>query len=364
MKIAILGSRGIPNAYGGFEQYAEMLSQYLIKNGCEVYVYCSSTQPYKEKTYKHVNLKHCYDPEPNIGTAGQFVYDLNCILDARREKFDIIYQLGYTSSAVFNWLMPKKCVLITNMDGMEWQRSKYSKKVQRFLKWSESLVVRHSHYLIADALPIQAYLQAQYNKSVYYSAYTSELPQLYRKELLQSYHLEAKAYTLLIARMEPENNIEMILQAYVNSNRQEPLIVIGKTENKHGQYLQSNFRHPKIRFLGGVYNKEALDTLRHFSALYFHGHSVGGTNPSLLEAMACSCHILAHDNVYNKSVLHENGIYFSNAAQLTSIIEAQYSDSEMWQEFIAGNQKSIAENYSEQTVFAPLLDLFRKITGK
>ncbi len=146
MKIAILGSRGIPNIYGGFEQYAEYLSIGLAKLGFEVSVYCSSTHPEKAITYHGVKRILCNDPEGRIGTAGQFVYDLNCIIDARKRDFDIIYQLGYTSNSVWWWLLPKKSIIVTNMDGLEWKRSKYSSKVRLFLKYAERLAVFHSDH--------------------------------------------------------------------------------------------------------------------------------------------------------------------------------------------------------------------------
>ena len=121
-----MGSRGIPNRYGGFEQFAEYIAPALVEKGHQVYVYNSSAHPYREKSWKNVNILRGYDPEDKIGTAGQFIYDFNCILDSRKRNFDIILQLGYTSSSVWSFLYPKKPVLITNMDGLEWKRSKYS----------------------------------------------------------------------------------------------------------------------------------------------------------------------------------------------------------------------------------------------
>jgi len=127
MKIGILGSRGIPNHYGGFEQFAGHLSTGLVKQGAEVWVYCSHDHPYTGESWNGVHLIHCYDPERSIGALGQFVYDFNCIRDSRKRDFDIILQLGYTSSSVWHRLLPEKPVVITNMDGLEWKRSKYSR---------------------------------------------------------------------------------------------------------------------------------------------------------------------------------------------------------------------------------------------
>ena len=155
MKIAILGTRGVPNHYGGFEQFAEFFSVYLVEQGHEVCVYNSHNHPYQEKQFKGVNIIHQYDPEFKIGTAGQFIYDLNCILDSRKRNFDIILQLGYTSSSMWFFLLPKKATIITNMDGLEWKRTKYSKPIQKVLKFAEKLAVKSSDCLVSDSLGIK-----------------------------------------------------------------------------------------------------------------------------------------------------------------------------------------------------------------
>ncbi len=117
-------------------------------------------------------------------------------------------------------------------------------------------------------------------------------------------------YFLLIARMEPENNIEMIIEGHLASGNFHPLFVIGNITNKFGKYITSKYNDPKIKFADAIYDKNELDNLRYYSAMYFHGHSVGGTNPSLIEAMACGCYIAAHDNRFNKAVLHDEPIIF------------------------------------------------------
>ena len=124
MKIAIIGTRGIPNYHGGFEQFAEHFSTYLSQNKHEVIVYNSSNHPYQEKNYKGVNIKHCKDPEKLIGTVGQFIYDFNCIINTRKQNFDVILQLGYTSNSIWHKFLPKKAIIITNMDGLEWKKIK------------------------------------------------------------------------------------------------------------------------------------------------------------------------------------------------------------------------------------------------
>ncbi len=176
MRIAIIGTRGIPNHYGGFEQCAEYLALGLVKKNYDVLVYSSHNHPYKEDNWQGVQIVHCYDPEYKWGTAGQFIYDLNCIRDARKRNFDIILQLGYTSSSVWGPLLPRKNTIITtNMDGLEWKRTKFSPSVKKFLRYAEKLGVKYSDYLISDSIGIQDYLKETYNKDSTFIAYGAEL---------------------------------------------------------------------------------------------------------------------------------------------------------------------------------------------
>jgi len=221
LKIGIIGSRGIPNHYGGFEQCAEYLSAGLVKKGHMVCVYNSHNHPYQQNTWNGVQIIHCFDPEYLLGTAGQFIYDFNCIHDAKKRKFDIILMLGYTSSSIWGRLYPGKSVIITNMDGLEWKRSKYSKPVRHFLKYAEKLAVKHSDFFIADSPVIQEYLQTKYNINSKYIAYGAELSSPGDEEILKSYNILRRKYFLLMARIEPENNIDTIpegLQKTITEN--------------------------------------------------------------------------------------------------------------------------------------------------
>jgi glycosyltransferase involved in cell wall biosynthesis len=355
MKIAILGTRGIPNHYGGFEQYAELLSVFLVKQGFDVTVYNSHNHPYQELTYKGVTIKHIFDPEKKLGTIGQFFYDLGCILDTRRQKFDLVYQLGYTSSAVFNFLFPDQSTIVTNMDGMEWKRSKYNKYVQRFLKYSERIAVKRSHFLVADSLGVKDYLDHKYPVNSFFSAYTADVPETYTTEALKGYGLVPGAYHLLIARLEPENNVDTIMEAHTLDGVSTPLIVIGNHKTKYGAYLTEKYKlFENIRFIGAVYDKESLNSIRHYSRIYFHGHSVGGTNPSLLEAMACSCNIIAHNNVFNNSVLGDDAWYFNDALGLNKMIVLFKENEDFFRQSAIDNLEKIKSIYSEEYIFKSL----------
>jgi glycosyltransferase involved in cell wall biosynthesis len=322
LRIAILGTRGIPNHYGGFEHISEYVSAGLAQRGHAVTVYNSHNHPYKAATWNGVEIRHCYDPEYLMGTAGQFVYDLNCLMDARRQKFDVVLIMGYTSSSVWGRLYPKDSTIITNMDGLEWKRSKYSKPVQKFLKYAEKLAVKYSQYYISDSSIIKTYLADKYEIDSRYIPYGADLVSELEREQFTEKEALKEDYFLLMARMEPENNIETILQGFNNSNSRRQFKVLGNTDNRFGKYITHKFKKDeRIEFKGGIYDNSQVRLLQNNSYLYFHGHSVGGTNPSLLEAMASEALIAAHNNPFNQSVLHTDAFYFSNAGDVRNLVE-------------------------------------------
>jgi len=320
MKIAIFGTRGIPNHYGGFEQFAEYFSVYLAEKGHEVVVYNSHNHPYQEQQFKGVQIVHCYDPEYRIGTAGQFIYDLNCILDMRKRNFDIILQLGYTSSSIWHFLLPKKAL-------------------------------------------IQKYLQTKYQKPSEYIAYGAHLFEQPDETVLSKYDVEAYNYHMILARLEPENSIEIILDGVAKSSDEQAVLVIGNHNTAFGNYLKTKYKDcSKIRFIGAVYDINQLNNLRYFSNLYFHGHTVGGTNPSLLEAMASKALIVAHNNEFNAAILKENAFYFTSAEDVNKIlIETKKSDN---LQKIANNFEAIANEFNWEIINGKYAHFFEECFSK
>ena len=344
LKIAILGTRGVPNHYGGFEHIAGYLAKGLVEKGHELTVYNSSQHPYKEKEWNGVQIVHCFDPESLIGVPGQFIYDLNCILDARKKNYDVLLMLGYTSSSIWGFLYPAKTVVITNMDGLEWQRAKYSKPVRLFLKFAERLAIQSSGFHIADSMVIKEYLDAKYQIDSKYIAYGANLFSSVDENLLREYNLSKNQYFLLMARMEPENNIEMILDGYCQSASKDKFVVIGNTGNRFGTHLIEKYKKERrIIFLGAIFDECKVQTLTTFCKLYFHGHSVGGTNPSLLNAMAAKAPVAVHDNPFNKTLVKDNAICFSKAKDVCDIVNSgNYSN----ENHIQNNYAAIKNHFS------------------
>lgn len=361
MRIAILGTRGIPNNYGGFEQFAEYLSKGLVEMGHEVWVYSGDDHVYQEKTWEGVNIIHKKNPEDKIGTAGQFIYDFFCVMDSRKRRFDIILQLGYTSNSVWGRLLPGRPVIITNMDGLEWKRSKFSAKVRRFLKYAEKLAVKTSDFLIADSIGIQSYLKSTYNKHAEYIPYGTNVALSPDIKVLADFAVQPYQYNMLIARMEPENNIETILNGVVASNESSPMLVIGNVTNAFGKYLVSKFeRESRIKFLGPNYDIHALNSLRYFSNVYFHGHSVGGTNPSLLEAMGSGALICAHQNEFNSAILGTDAFYFTDATSVAELLNKKI-DKQTHTAFVESNLKKIDRYYRWPLIINAYEAFFRKV---
>ena len=356
MKIAFISTRGIPNNYGGFEQFAEYISVGLAQRGHEVVVYSPKFHPYQEDTYKGVRLKHIYSPETWMGSSvGSFFYDFASLCDAlKKEDFDIIYEAGYTSIIPayiwFNVRKRKRPIFTTNMDGLENKRSKFSPMVRRFLDWEEKMAVKYSHYLIADNMGIHDYYKEKYDKESKFLAYCADIHDDFNADYLKEFGLQPEEYYILIARLEPENNIVMAIEGYLHSkeNGRRPLIVVGKTNTPHGKELVEKYGNEKnVRFVGGIYDFKKLDSVRHFSKAYFHGHSVGGTNPSLLEAMAAGCFIFAHDNIFNRAVLEENAFYYPSAdkvAEYLNRIDTMAEESKI--QYTANNIEVIRNEYS------------------
>lgn len=356
LNIGIIGTRGIPNRYGGFEACAEQIGKRLVNKGHQVTVYCGNDHPVKEKQWEGINRILKSNPEVSLGSFGQFLYDLYCNIDSRKRNFDVILHLGYTSDSVWYRLWTKKSRHYVNMDGMEWQRQKYHPWVRSFLKRAEKWAVRRAECLIADNPAIEKYLRSKYKNEIRMIPYGAEIPAGMDRSMIPQ-GLEAGKYDLIVARMEPENNIQTAIEAKKSSNDKIPLLIIGN-ENKYRNELKKHYqKEGNIIFHKAIYDTQKLNSTRHFARYYIHGHSAGGTNPSLLEAMACDCNIISHDNPFNRAVLGENALFFSGADDLEQYFRKHVSpDFVKWSR---KNQQMINKIYNWDIVSASYEHIFK-----
>jgi hypothetical protein len=349
-KIAFISTRGIPNEYGGFEQFAEFISVALLPLGYDVTVYNPSFHSFKGNNFKGVHIIHKWSPEKQIGSAANFIYDYLSLKDALQKDFDIIYIAGYTTIFPSFPFLKKKhpCKIVVNLDGLEYKRSKYNYLVKRFIVYCESLALEYADFLVSDNKGIQQYYKDKYAVDSFFIPYGAVIPERIDDSLIKQYNLNPNQYYMLLARFEPENNIEMIIDGYIQSKSQYPLFLIGNSTNKYGQQLIEKYKmYPQVVFQGVIYDRLILDSLRKQARLYFHGHSVGGTNPSLLEAMASSAYIAAHQNEFNGSVLQQNALYFSNDQTVKLIIQKEERSPFMQRhDWIQSNLRTIEEHYT------------------
>jgi len=361
MKISIVGSRGIPNKYGGFEQFAEYFSKFLANKNFNVTVYNTHEHKVTNNTYKGVKIVNKWCPEKYLGPIAHIVYDYLCLKDAINSKSDIVLALGYHSNALSYLILDcSKINIISNMDGMEWKRSKWNFLTKLFIKFTERIAVKSSNLLISDNEGIREYFLKNYNKDSVMIPYGASIFHDEERNILKEFKLKKLKYSIVIARIEPENNIESIIKGFKNyKNRDEKLIIVGP-KNSFSKKLYKKYKSNNIIFFGGIYNLQKLNHLRKNAKFYFHGHSVGGTNPSLLEAMSSSALIVAHDNIFNKNILNNDALYFKNSNDIEKILS--YDQNELNRsEIIQNNLKKIKNIYDWEIINKKYLETINKV---
>lgn len=365
MKIAIIGTRGIPNRYGGFEQFAEELGTSLVKNGHEVIVFNPRDHSYAEAEFNGVKIIRQKENLQFIPALSTLLYDYFCLKAALKLNPDILFSCGYSSALFLRVLKnPEKVPVIIHMDGMEWQREKWGWIARIFLKWNEKLAIRWADGQIVDHPEILKYFLTKYEVKTKYIPYGANIvanqTEEGRKKSEDFEFLDKKKeYFLVISRLEPENHIEIILQAWLNSKQDHLMVIVGDTGTKHGNFLLKKYaRFQNITFLGSIFDKNILDSLRRNCKAYIHGHSVGGTNPSLLEAMAMSCFIFAHDNIYNRNVLGKNAIFFSDVTMLADFFSSINRHMDYKKKFSKRNHLKIQKEYNWEKVTKQYIAFF------
>ena len=366
MKIAIIGSRGIPNNYGGFEQFAEYLSRSLVAKGHEVWVCNPHYHSFKGSEFQGVKIKQVFNPETVLGTPGNFIYDILCLRFGVKIKPDIVFMLGYTTSSVwFRFFKFRNSVLVTNLDGLEWKRDKWGAMVKRVTRWFERLAVRHGGHLVADHPVIQQYFLEHHNAQTTYIPYGADVFESPDETVLKEFNVERNGYSLLIARFEAEHNIEMIVEGYLASGRPELLLLVGNHATAYGKVLKKKYRNvARLRFMGGIYNMNKLNNLRYFCNFYFHGHSIGGTNPSLLEAMAARALIIAHRNPFNESILGSDAFYFTVIQDISDVLKTVDPLSPASSGMLENNLDKIRKNFNWKNITGMYENLFQELYDK
>ncbi len=319
-KVAIIGTVGLPAKYGGFETLAEFLTKYL-SNKYDITVYCSS-KSYDNKPDKYNGSKLVYIPL-NANGVQSIPYDIICIFKALYFA-DTLLILGVSGCIVlpFVKLISHKKIVV-NIDGLEWKRAKWNKLAKWFLKLSEKSAVKFSNEVVTDNKVIQDYVLTEYGKKSTLIAYGadhvagSEISQ----ELLLAYPFLNQQYAFTVCRIEPENNLHIILEAMAQQ-KDLPIVIVGNWDaSQYGIKLRSKYADIKhIHLLNPIYDQQILNQIRSNCHVYIHGHSAGGTNPSLVEAMFLALPIYAYEVDYNKETTEQCAQYFFDSKELISLV--------------------------------------------
>lgn len=310
--LRILGIRGIPAQHGGLETFTERLALYLVSQGWKVTVYCQSSEHagFHEEIWNGIRLVHV--PVSLKSAWGTVLFDAKSTFHAAGEK-GLILTLGYNTALFCVLYRIRGLTNLINMDGIEWRRPKWSFLQKIWLYVNERLGCWLGNHLIADHPEIKNHLAAIVASDkitmIPYGAEYVETGDLLR---LAPFGLEGGSYALMITRLEPENLILEIISAFSRKPRQTRLIIVGRFHPDSNPYHEKLKKSagPDVTFLGPIYDRATGNTLRHYAKLYIHGHQVGGTNPSLVEALGASLPILAHDNKFNRWVADQGARYF------------------------------------------------------
>ena len=340
-KIAIIGSVGVPAQYGGFESLVENLLDFNIYN-FKYTVFCSGkVYPKKLSFYKNARLEYI-DLNPN-GFSSIF-YDGYSLVKCIYNKYDSLLLLGVSGAIFLPVLKPFiKSNLICNIDGIEWKRNKWNSLTKVFLKICESIAVKYSDRIITDNKGIADYVHSKYGIESITIAYGSSAESNHNNRLLKEFGLEKGKYFFKVCRIEPENNIELILEAFSAINDHKIVIVGNWNNSAFGKRLYDKYeKYLNITLIHPIYNLMDLNELRINCKAYIHGHSAGGTNPSLVEAMGLKIPIIAFDINFNRYTLDNNGIYFKSTKDLKEII-LQFDSRD-----VTFDIKKISETFSQR----------------
>ena len=359
MKCIILGIRGLPARYGGFETFAEYLGRYLVSKDWEVVVYCQErgvTEVYETSwhgiTRIHISVKR-------EGPLGTIIFDFKSVLHSLKHH-GVFLTLGY-NTAMFNFahrLKGKKNII--NMDGVEWKRQKWGFIAKAWFWLNEWFGCWFGNQLVADHPRIEDHLSTRVSRQkitmIPYGA--THITDADEKKL-DEYGLIKNNYAIVIARAEPENSILEIVKAFSSSRRNAKLCVLGRYEPEINVYHKKivDAASDEVVFVGAIYDADVVSALRFFSRFYIHGHQVGGTNPSLVEALGAGNAVLAHDNEFNRWVAKGGAVYFNDIEIADKLIGELFSSEDKINQLKEATKLNFKENFHWDDILAQYADL-------
>jgi glycosyltransferase involved in cell wall biosynthesis len=327
VRIALVGTRGIPARYGGFETCVEEVGRRLAAAGHQVTVYCRRAPDDDAPLAEYEGMRLVQLPALRKKSLETLSHTTLSVLHLMRHRVDAAIVFNAANAPLLPLVRARRIPVATHVDGLEWRRTKWQGAGRAYYRLAESMAVRWSDDLIADAQGIADYYTQEFKAETTLIAYGAPILSGERHDKLAEQDLTPGGYHLVVARFEPENHVDVIVDGYTRSKATLPLVVVGSapyadeyTARIHG------LADERVRFLGGVWDQELLDQLYANSRTYLHGHSVGGTNPSLLRAMGAAAATIAYDVNFNREVLEDTGRFFAGPADVATEVELAERD--------------------------------------
>lgn len=377
--VFIIGSRGLPAQYGGFETFVDQLVSHQVSPDIQYHVAClSNNQAYQHFDFKGID---CFTIKaPRLGPARVIAYDMMAINYALKHikkqgiEQPIFYVLGNTIGAFVAPFARKIHKMggrfYINPDGLEWKRAKWAKPIQAYLKYSEKIMTRHADLVISDNPGIESYIKEAYpwSKTTYIAYGTDLSPTSLNsqdnkvREFYQKWQTQEKNYYLILGRFVPENNYETAIREFMTSSTKRDLVIICNQEgNPYFEELRARTgfdQDPRVKFVGTVYDQDLLKYIRKEAFAYIHGHEVGGTNPGLLEALAQTDLNLVLGVSFNQTVAKDSAHYWTketgNLAHLIDRVDSLEDVSE-WGQRAKANMK---QNFTWEKIVGEYEELF------
>ena len=349
VRIALIGTRGVPARYGGFETAVEEVGRRLAARGHDVVVYCRNDG---QTTDEHLGMKLVNLPALRSKHAETLSHTALSVAHLARNPCDVAIMFNAANAPLLPVLRARGIPVAVHVDGLEWKRSKWSGAGRSYYLWAERRAVRWGDRLIADARAIQAYYLERYEAAATFIPYGAPIHDDWTANRLSELGLEPGGYHLVVARMEPENNVDVIVAGYAAADARLPLVVVGSAPHaaQHTACVRARAGGSDVRFVGSVWDQALLDQLYANAALYLHGHSVGGTNPSLLRAMGAAAPVGAYDVVFNREVLGDTARYFSGPSDVAALVRDAEADLAAAERRGLAAQDRAAANYDWERV--------------
>ena len=323
MRVAMIGTRGVPARYGGFETCVEEVGRRLVESGHEVVVYCRPPEGEKagDQPDEYLGMRLVHLPAVRHRVLETLSHTAVTILHRSIPDADCAIVFNAGNAPLIPVLRAHGIPVATHVDGLEWRRSKWSRVGRRYYRAVEALAVRWSDALIADAVGIADYYRTEFGAPTELIAYGAPIITDAGTDRIAALGLEPKGYHLVVARFEPENHVLEIVRGYAASGAELPLVVVGSSP--YGLEYTAEIEaaaNDDVRLLGAVWDQEELDQLYANALSYAHGHSVGGTNPSLLRAAGAGAYVVAYDCIFNREVLDGDGDYFRTPEEVGALL--------------------------------------------